>query len=427
MSKRLLMSRLTQSRVWVIVTRVIQRFFQDGGPHNAAALTYTTLFAVVPCLTVVYSMLSAIPSFKGVGDLLQSFLFEHFVPSTGMTVQSYLVEFAQQARQLTVVGVGILIVTALMMILTIERTFNGIWRVHKGRRGLQAFLLYWAVLSLGPLLLGAGFLLTSYVMSLPLIHSTTEALGGRGLLLRWLPLLSSGLAFTLLFWAVPNCQVRFKHAVAGGMAVAVAFELAKFGFTVFVSNFASYELIYGAFAAVPVFLLWIYLSWWLILLGAEWVAVKGEEPTVVALGDRQPALQGVMCLFAVWQAFIQGEHVSELTLRQRCGVKNLAQWQQLISWLSEHGWLSQQIDECWGPGRDFAQVSSADLLLSWPWQLPAVGCWPQALQALPLAEVVARDQAELRASHKASLAVMLQEAQSNAIDDESKAEIKRSD
>ena len=122
-----------------------------------------------------------------------------------------------------------------------------------------------------------------------------------------------------------------------------------------------------------------------------------------------------MCLSVVWQAFAQGEHVSELTLRQRCGVKNLAQWQQLISWLDNHGWLSQQLDEQWGPGRDFTQVSSADLLLSWPWQLPEVERWPQVLKSLPLAEVVACDQEEMRERHKSSMAEMLQDHGLNGI------------
>ena len=133
-----------------------KRFVENRGAGNAAALTYTTLFAVVPMMTVTFAMLSAIPAFKGVGEDIQGFIFNNFVPSTGETVQEYLREFTTQARQLTWFGVGLLAVTAFLMLVTIEKTFNVIWRVRQPRRGMSSFLLYWAILSLGPLLLGAG-------------------------------------------------------------------------------------------------------------------------------------------------------------------------------------------------------------------------------------------------------------------------------
>src|SRR5690606_29793017 len=247
-----------------------RRFVENRGAGNAAALTYTTLFAVVPMMTVTFAMLSAIPAFQGVGEDIQGFIFRNFVPSTGETVQEYLREFTTQARQLTWFGVGLLAVTAFLMLVTIEKTFNTIWRVRQPRRGVSSFLLYWAILSLGPLLLGAGFAVSTYITSLSLI-SGPDALIGAKTLLGFTPLLSSIAAFTLIYAAVPNARVPVRHALAGGVFTALLFEAAKALFGLYVSLFPGYQLIYGAFATVPLFLLWIYLSWVIVLFGAELV------------------------------------------------------------------------------------------------------------------------------------------------------------
>ena len=143
-----MLQRITE--VWDFWRFLLQRFIADQGTNSAAALTYTTLFAVVPMMTVTFSMLSAIPAFQGTGEQIQSFIFRNFVPSAGETLQQYLREFTTQARQLTWVGVAVLAATAFWMLVTIEKTFNTIWRVRQPRRGVSSFLLYWAILSLGP-------------------------------------------------------------------------------------------------------------------------------------------------------------------------------------------------------------------------------------------------------------------------------------
>ena len=173
---------------------LVQRFLADRGPHSAAALTYTTLFAVVPMMTVTFAMLSAIPAFQGIGEQIQVYIFSNFIPSTGATIQDYLVAFTDQARQLTWFGVGFLMATALMMLLTIEKAFNVIWRVRQPRRGISSFLLYWAILSLGPLLLGAGFAMSTYITSLSLISGPHALIGARTVL-KAMPLLLSVAAF----------------------------------------------------------------------------------------------------------------------------------------------------------------------------------------------------------------------------------------
>lgn len=206
---------------------VSDTFFKHRCLDNAAALTYTTLFAVVPMMTVTYSMLSAIPSFQGVGDTVQSFIFSHFVPTASEQIQSYLSSFSQQARKLTGVGVAFLVVTAFMMLRTIDRAINQIWQVDRVRRGVAGFLLYWAILTMGPFLIGVGFVLTSYLASLKLIADTTAYLGVDQWLLRLTPMLLSSLVFTLLYLAVPNRPVPFRHAFTGALVVAFLLELAK--------------------------------------------------------------------------------------------------------------------------------------------------------------------------------------------------------
>lgn len=364
--------------------RVFQRFLKDDGPRNAAALTYTSLFAVVPMLMVVYSMLAALPIFQGVGDELQAMLFNNLVPATGEVIQDYMQGFAKQARQMTLVGAVVLVATAGMMIVSIEKAFNRIWRVEKSRRGLQAFLIYWSVLSLGPMLLGVGVMLSSYLTSLPLLDKLDGFTGGGvASLWKFLPLMFSVLAFTLLYWAMPNCKVRFRDAAIGGLAMALLFETAKKLFTWFVSSFPSYELIYGAFAAFPLFLMWIYLSWMMILLCAEWVAVRGL-PEEEHLEDKlEPSLQMLMVLRELWQAFAQAKGVGESRLRNLATSHNAEDWQARMQWMQDNQWITFDHErEVWMPARDYSQISFANWLQELPWRIPSVETWPSSLSNL---------------------------------------------
>lgn len=365
------------------VIRVIKRFISDDGPRNAAALTYTSLFAVVPLLTVIYAMLAALPVFQGVGEELQALIFDHMVPTTGEVIQGYMGSFAQQARQLTLVGVAFLVVTAGMMIVSIEKAFNAIWRVEKPRRGLQAFLIYWTVLTLGPMLLGAGMVLSSYLTSLPLLEKVTGFAGGAAALWSYMPFIFSALAFTLLYWAVPHCRVRFSDAAVGGLGMAFLFEMAKKSFTWFVASFPSYELVYGAFAAFPLFLLWIYVSWLLILLCAEWVAIRGLPQVQPVEENLEPGLQMLVVLRELWLAFARGEGVEESRLRSLAGSQNPALWQEKMQWMQKHQWVAYDAErQVWLPGRDFGRISFASWLQQLPWRLPPLEAWPDSLQQL---------------------------------------------
>lgn len=357
---------------------LLQRFIADQGTNNAAALTYTTLFAVVPMMTVTFSMLAAIPAFQDTGEQIQSFIFRNFVPSAGETLQQYLRDFTTQARQLTWVGVVVLAATAFWMLVTIEKTFNTIWRVRQPRRGVSSFLLYWAILSLGPLLLGGGFAISTYITSLSLI-SGPDALLGVQALLKFMPLLFSVAAFTLLYATVPNAQVPLKHALLGGLFAATLFEVAKMLFGLYVRLFPGYQLIYGAFATVPLFLLWIYLSWLIVLFGAELVCNLG-----ISQQWRRRAMPRLLTVFGVLRVFYERQQ-SGLKVRlrdvQRQGWQ-LAEheWEEILAFLEQQKLIASTGTGAWVLSRDLSHYPVQQLLSHSPWPLPRVENLPEQLE-----------------------------------------------
>lgn len=281
------------------IPQLMQEFVSKGCQQQAAALTYMTLFAVVPTMTVVFTMFSLFPAFDGIAGQLETFLFSYLLPDAGLEVESQLLKFTEQARSLTLAGVSMLLITAYLMIKNIERTFNRIWGVVEARRGLNNFLLYWAILSLGPLLLGVGVAVSTYLLSLRFLGANYDPAGILPVLLRYSPWVLTAAAFSLLFAAVPNCKVPLKNALVGGCLTAICFELFKDLFGLVVAS-TSYTTVYGTFAMVPLFLLWIYILWVIVLSGAVLVytmtAFKAARPDTRA---RYPDL--LAALLALWQ------------------------------------------------------------------------------------------------------------------------------
>ena len=357
---------------------LVRRFGEDNCPKNAAALTYTTLFAVVPVMTVTYAMLAAIPAFNQVSGQIEGFIFDNFVPSTGATLRDYLSEFSQQARQLTGVGVALLMVTAFLMLVNIEKSFNAIWRIRQPRRGLSSFLLYWAVLSLGPLLLGAGFVVSTYLASLSFLTGDAVLATAWKQVLGWLPLLLSIAAFTLIFVAVPNTRVRLRHGLAGGVLVALLFEGAKACFALYVALFPSFQLIYGAFAAFPLFLLWIYVSWLIILFGAELVCNLGSSAAWQR--SSQPWLVSLLALLRVFMLAQKQGLVVDLPRVNASGwamPEDL--WLDLTEWMEGQRLITRAQQGGYVFSRDPAQLQMAELLAQVPEALPRVSELPVSL------------------------------------------------
>ena len=365
------------NNLWEFWRFLLQRFLADRGANNAAALTYTTLFAVVPMMTVTFSMLSAIPAFQDTGEQIQSFIFRNFVPSAGETLQQYLRDFTTQARQLTWIGVVILAATAFWMLVTIEKAFNTIWRVRQPRRGVSSFLLYWAILSMGPILLGGGFAISTYIASLSLI-SGPDALLGVQTLLTFMPLVFSVAAFTLLYATVPNARVPIRHALLGGLFAAVLFEVAKMLFGLYVRLFPGYQLIYGAFATVPLFLLWIYVSWLIVLFGAEVVCNLGSSHQW-----RKRAVPRLLVVLGVLRVFHERQQSGfKVRLRdvQRQGwMLAEHEWEEVLEFLEQQQLIASTGSGTWVLSRDLGHYTLAQLLSRSPWPLPRLAQLPEQL------------------------------------------------
>ncbi len=363
-----------------LIRFVIRRFIGQECQKTAAALTYTTLFALVPLMTVAFGILSALPSTDEAGSGIQELLFSNLLPESSQMVSNYLADFAQQARNLTFVGVAFLIVTAILMMKAIERAFNNIWSVAEDRKGASSFLLYWSVLTLGPLLMGSGMAVTSFVVSHKLFLSATDTLGITAVFLQFLPLFTSSLAFMMLFHFVPKTHVPLKNAWIGGLFTAACFELAKWIFTQFVSQSPSYQVVYGAFAAVPLFLLWIYISWNILLLGATLVmALQRYQPDWKRV-NRNPfmvAMQVLQLLFERWKL---NKPVTKNELQEVISPLSARQQRELMQVLQDNGLLVLVKNETgtkglpssyWQLGRDLCGLSQWQLLALLPWPVPA--------------------------------------------------------
>lgn len=251
------------------LTRYALRRAGEGRlPQVAASLTFTTVLAVVPVLTVAFALLAAFPVFREFRSAIESFLFQNLIPgNVSDSITSYLGQFAKNAKGLTAVGLGGLMVTSVLTMLTVEDALNAIWRVKQRRPLAQRVLVFWAVLTLGPVLIGASLSISSYLISVSAGYVGTMPLG-LGLVVGLAPVMLSALAFAFLYTAVPNANVDWRDAIAAGLVAALAFELAKRGFGYFVTHIPTYTAVYGTFAALPIFLLWIYVSWLVTLLGA---------------------------------------------------------------------------------------------------------------------------------------------------------------
>jgi membrane protein len=254
-------------RIRRLATHVLRHFREDRLFDEAGSLSYTSLLSMVPLLAVVFGVASAFPVFQQWVEKIQSFVFENFVPASGEQVQVYLAGFLESVGQLTLPGMLVLILTALLLMVRIERAFNLIWRVSAARSFRNRVVMYWAVLTLGPLALGAAIALSAQPMfaQFGLTDSTGSFWRAAGVFsLTWM-------AFTMMFMLVPNRRVRLDHAVIGALLSAILFGFAKKGFVAFVAN-ASFNVIYGTLATIPIFLFWLYLVWIVVLLGASLAA-----------------------------------------------------------------------------------------------------------------------------------------------------------
>ncbi len=263
-------------QIWLFARYLYVRIKHDRVNVNAGYLAYITLLSIVPMLTVLFSVLSSFSLFNTMGESIQDFVITHFVPAAGDAVRGALIEFIANTGKMTVVGSAFLFVAALMLISNIDSNLNYIWRVKQRRRAVFSFSMYWMILTLGPILVGASIAASSYVASLKILEDEVIS-GAYNYFLSWLPFILSSAAFVGLYLFVPNQRVKLHHALTGAVVAAILFELSKKGFAAYITQFPSYQLIYGALAAIPILFVWVYLCWLIVLLGAEVTAALGER------------------------------------------------------------------------------------------------------------------------------------------------------
>jgi membrane protein len=266
-----LKNRLLQ--IFDVPIEVLSSIRSDRLLRHAAALSYSSLLALAPMFAIAFAMLSLFSSFESLGASFENFIYQFLLPAAGEDLKSYVDQFAGQAGKLTIFGLAFFLLTALLLLFSIEESFNDIWRISKGRSMTARLTVYWALVSLGPLLMGASLAISTYLLSLEVGvgEQLVEQVQSVGVIL--LPFLLEASAFLLLYLIMPNVRVSFLHGLIGAVVAALLFELTKKGFVLYVVNFANYEVIYGALSTLPIFLIWIYLSWVVALLGAEVVAV----------------------------------------------------------------------------------------------------------------------------------------------------------
>lgn len=249
-----------------------RRLNEERLPQVAGSLTFTTVLALVPMLTIALAVFTTFPLFNTFRASLEGYFIQSLMPKTiANTILGNLSQFATKATRLSAIGAIALVLTAVAMLLTIDRAFNQIWRVKHSRPLAQRLVVYWAVMTLGPLLIGISISVTSSLFTATNgVVKQTTLMGS--FFYSSLSILLTTVAFSLLYIAVPNRGVDWRDAACGGLLAATAFEIAKRIFAVFISKFPTYTVIYGALAAMPIFLLWVYVSWLIILLGAVFAA-----------------------------------------------------------------------------------------------------------------------------------------------------------
>ena len=248
---------------------LIKQCIDDRCPQIAASLAYATLLALIPLTVLIYKIFSTAFVDPEWQLKVQEFVFESLSPTTAEQVRQYLFDTAIQAGGINVMGFLMLLISVVIMMYTIDSALNSIWKINKPRYLHRRFVVYLSVLVFGPLAIAFSMFVSTYLASLPVIAELLGDTVNEKSILKFLPFLVTWFAFTMLYKWVPDCEVQWVPAVSGGTIAACFFEIAKGGFSLYVSYFPTYELLYGALASIPLLLIWIYLTWLIVLFGAE--------------------------------------------------------------------------------------------------------------------------------------------------------------
>lgn len=383
-----------RARVATFARFLWQRFLDDRLFQAAAALAYTTAFALVPLAVVVFGVLAAFPVFDRWSDQLSHFVFSNFVPSAARAVESSLRQFSASAGQLTAAGMIALVASLLVTLNSVESTFNRIWRVASARPRLSRYLVYWTVLTLGALLAAASLSISARFFALPLFE-TPEGRWLMEMSLRLAPVLIELVVVMLGYRVVPHHTVQWRHAFAGAVLATVLLEAVKVGLSLYLGGFQTYAKLYGALSIVPILMLWIYLGWVAILLGASLassLAAFRYQPVEMRLppGYEAYALLRLIGRFqhARWAG--RGLHADELLVLEPMLTDSLLQ--EFLSRLGGIGILRRDEQGEWLLARDLDRLTLAELYEACQLRIPIDEAWlPCHEDALGVAAIAVID------------------------------------
>jgi membrane protein len=344
---------------WRFIYLLGARFERNENRKNAAQLTFVTLFAIVPLMTSGYVFSTWLPGASVFTGQFQDFLFQHFIPSSGEAIQGYLKGFSEQARQLTWFGLTMLLLSALSLLLTIENAFNKIWRVNTVRMG-RRIIMYWLFIVLAPVFLAALFFISSYLLSSKLwVEHVGAAVDNHQHVMSLLPLVLSTVVLASMYYLLPSCNVRLRHALVGALMAGSVLEAGKQLFVYLVTLMPSYQIVYGAFAVIPLFLLWLFVAWNVVLLGAELVRALPFIQRKYS-GVQGSQLDWALLILQIMSAKSIEEGIDREDLVTALSLPDSDKWEEVINVLLVSEWIVNKDDRFY-LGVNLASVSVAQL------------------------------------------------------------------
>ena len=366
----------------------LRRFNVDGCFAAAGALSYTTLVSLVPLAVIALGSLSSFPIFAPVRDQLLQLALENFVPSIGEQAAWWFRVFAESATQTTAIGVAGIATTGVLLLVTVEDQLNLIWRVTAPRPWVQRLLAYWTLITLGPLLVGISLSLSTYFE----IAARQVGFGQEAMvwlasswlhgLARAVPALLEFVALTLLYCLIPNCTVRWRDGAFGAVIATVAIEILKVGFSIYIGASSFYSTVYGALAIIPIFLLWMYISWMAVLLGAVVAAALPKWRIDQRIGNASAGGVRLGLSLALIAALVRaqkhGEARSTSALAAELGVATTVIDEHLKP-LAEAGFAAHRQDGCWVLAWSPETATLHDLYKAL--RFPLAGRWDEQVSA----------------------------------------------
>jgi membrane protein len=369
------MGKITWRTLWDFCLAVARRFFEDRCAQTAGSLTYTTLLSMVPLLTVALALSTAFPVFDRVVDTLQEYVLENVLPEAeGLSaIADQINSFTERAGRLTAIGIAGLALTSVLLMMTIDDSLNRIFRVRRRRPLGLRLLTYWAVITLGPLLIGGSLSVSSYLVGVAMGYLEMPRIAQYPLGV--LPFVLTCGALAMLYIFVPHRHVEWRHGLIGAVFAAVAFELAKRGFAYYIGHFPTYAFIYGTFATILIFLVWLYVSWVVVLIGATLTAMLPGWPNIGGEMNRAPGrelAEALDVLGVLTRAQAEGRTISAASLAKQVGMLPYRA-EMILERGAVLGWVAKAEKENWLLARDANSIKVDDVYRAFVYDAETVG------------------------------------------------------